>query len=261
MASGKWIGSILGFIIIGGPIGALAGFVLGSLFDAASSDMAASREPESTTTYDNYSQAQRQRDTFLFSLMALSSYIIRADGRIMHSEMECVRRFLRQTFNAQAEREGERILLQLFEQQKRQGAMQFRQTILMCCQQLRRELNVYQRLQLLNLLAVIAQADGTVDPTEIQALKEVTLWLGLSEQDLNSMLHLEKDNLEDAYQVLGISKNATDAEVKAAYRKMALRHHPDRVSTLGEDVKKAAEKKFQEINAAKERIYKARGLS
>ena len=48
--------------------------------------------------------------------------------------------------------------------------------------------------------------------------------------------------------------------MKAAYRKMALKHHPDRVSSLGDDIREAAEKKFQEINNAKERIYKARGL-
>ena len=66
--------------------------------------------------------------------------------------------------------------------------------------------------------------------------------------------------LEAAYKVLGVSPDATDAEVKAAYRKMALEHHPDRVGKLGDDVRKAAEKKFQEINAAKEIIYKARGL-
>ena len=84
-------------------------------------------------------------------------------------------------------------------------------------------------------------------------------------QDIESMLNLESgakasSNIEDAYKVLGISPSATDDEVKAAYRKMALKHHPDRVSTLGDDIRKAAEKKFQEINDAKERIYKARGL-
>ena len=76
------------------------------------------------------------------------------------------------------------------------------------------------------------------------------------------MLNLDAgaNDLEAAYKVLGVSPSATDQEVKAAYRKLALQHHPDRVATLGEDVRKAAEQKFQEINAAKETIYKARGL-
>jgi DnaJ like chaperone protein len=67
-------------------------------------------------------------------------------------------------------------------------------------------------------------------------------------------------SLDDCYKILEVSASATDDEVKKAYRKLALAHHPDRVSALGEDVRKAAEKKFQEINAAKEKIYKARGL-
>ena len=74
------------------------------------------------------------------------------------------------------------------------------------------------------------------------------------------MLNLGGNTLEEAYKVLEIAATATDDEVKAAYRRLALKHHPDRVATLGEDVRKAAEQKFQEINAAKETIYKARGL-
>ena len=60
--------------------------------------------------------------------------------------------------------------------------------------------------------------------------------------------------------MLGVRPDATDDEVRAAYRKLALKHHPDRVATLGEDIRRAAEKKLQEINDAKERIYKARGM-
>ena len=56
------------------------------------------------------------------------------------------------------------------------------------------------------------------------------------------------------------SPEATDDGVRAAYRKLALKHHPDRVAALGEDIRRAAEKKLQEINEAKERIYKARGM-
>lgn len=74
------------------------------------------------------------------------------------------------------------------------------------------------------------------------------------------MLNLGSNSLEGAYKVLEISPAATNEEVRAAYRRLALKHHPDKVATLGEDIKKAAEEKFQSINNAKEQIYKARGM-
>ncbi len=120
-----------------------------------------------------------------------------------------------------------------------------------------------QRLQLLSFLVEIAKADGQVANEEMAALREVTLHMGLSMADLESMFHLSQSSatsLEEAYKVLGVSPSATDDEVRRAYRKLALEHHPDRVAALGEDVRKAAEVKFQQINAAKELIFKSRGL-
>ena len=63
------------------------------------------------------------------------------------------------------------------------------------------------------------------------------------------------------YFVLGISSSASNDEVKRAYRTMVLKHHPDKVATLGEDVRKAAEQKFKDITAAKDLIFKSRGIS
>ena len=201
----------------------------------------------------------------MFSLLVLSSYIITADGKIMHSEMELVRRFLRQNFGEEASQQGNSILLKLFEQQKRIGMAEYRTVIQDSCHQIRSNMLYEQRLQLLNFLVMIAQADQVVSPEEIAALKEVAIHLGLSEEDVEQMLNLHSgasstSNLDDAYKVLGIPPTATNDEVKAAYRKMALKHHPDKVAALGEDVRRAAEKKFQEINDAKERIFKARGM-
>jgi DnaJ like chaperone protein len=107
---------------------------------------------------------------------------------------------------------------------------------------------------------MIAQADGRLDQVEVEALKEVAMWMQMSPQEVDAMLHLEGDSLEDAYKVLGVSPDASDDELRKAYRRLALEHHPDRVAKLGDDVRRAAEKKFQEINAAKDRIWKARGL-
>ena len=74
------------------------------------------------------------------------------------------------------------------------------------------------------------------------------------------MMGLGGSTLEDAYRVLGITPDATDDEVRRAYKRMALENHPDRVASLGDDIRRAAEKKFKEINEAKERIYRARGI-
>ena len=214
--------------------------------------------------YQEYRQRQTyegQRNSFLFSLLVLAAYIIRADGKVMHSEMELLRNFLRQNFGEQAVAQGEDIVKKLFERQKQEGTA-YRSTIRQACQQIAMNMDYSQRLQLVSFLVMIAQADGNVVQAEIQALRDVAASLGLSAADVESMLNLRsgKDDLEAAYKVLGISPSATDDEVKAAYRQMALKHHPDRVAKLGDDVRKAAEKKFQEINDAKDKIYKARGL-
>ena len=181
----------------------------------------------------------------------------------MHSEMEYVRRFLRINFGEVAVGEGEEILLRLFEERKRrerENPQAFKQIIRDCGGQIARNMSYEERLQLLAFLAEIAKADGRVVAEEIEALREVAVCIGLSESELESMLNLKGDQLEDAYKVLEISPSATDDEVRAAYRKMAVKHHPDKVASLGEDIRKAAEEKFQQINAARDRIYKARGM-
>ena len=269
MAIGKWIGGALGWILSGSMLGGLVGYCIGTMLDEAfagdnrggigRTDMA------SKVILEVRVRLKKTATPFLFSMLVLSSYIIKADGKIMHSEMEYVRQFLRHNFGEQAVSQGESILLKLFDLQKQQGPYQFKETIRKSCVEIRFHTSVSQRLQLLNYLVIIAKADGIVSPEEVAALKEIAQYIGLSAQDVESMLNLESgakasSNIEDAYKVLGISPSATDDEVKAAYRKMALKHHPDRVSTLGDDIRKVAEKKFQEINDAKERIYKARGL-
>ena len=67
-------------------------------------------------------------------------------------------------------------------------------------------------------------------------------------------------NKRDYYEVLGVERNASAEEIKKAYRKLAIKYHPDKVATLGEDVQKAAEEKFKAVNQAYEAICKERGI-
>ena len=130
-------------LLHGGPLGALAGFALGALFDSMT-ERAQSFTIEEERTY----QSQGERNGFLFSLMVLSAHIIHADGKIMHSEMEFVRRFLRTNFSSQAESEGQEILLRLFEEKKQMGAERWNTQMRAICQQLRVVMPAEQRIQL-----------------------------------------------------------------------------------------------------------------
>ena len=256
MAFIKWIGGIVGWMA-GGPLGALAGYVIGSLFEKSTTT-------STVQTHVNDNTATGHRNSFLFSMLVLASYIIKADGKIMHSEMEFVRQFLRANFGEQAVAEGNQILLNLFEQRKRMDAVNpasFRNTKNDCGRQIAANLTYEERLQLLRFLSMIAQSDGNVCNEEINALKEVASAMGLSSGEVDSMLNLGRNTLDSAYKVLEIEPSATDEEVKAAYRKLAMKHHPDRVASLGDDIHKAAEEKFRQINEAKDQIYKARGIN
>lgn len=258
MAIGKWIGGIVGWMT-GGMFGAVAGVVLGHMFDKgldSVSDESNSGERSFSDVYGN----QGHRNNFLFALLVLMAYIIRADGKVMHSEMEFVRNFLRNNFGEGAVAQGEQILIKLFNEQKRQGTYNYRNTVNQCCQQIAMNMQYAERLQLLSFLSAISKADGRVTNDEVLAIRECAQWMQISKSDVESMFNLGGNTLEEAYKVLGVSPDATDDEVRKAYRKLALQHHPDRVATLGEDIRRAAEQKLQKINEAKERIYKERGM-
>lgn len=259
MAFAKWIGAWLGWIGSQSVLGALAGFALGAVFDSINSSK--SRRAQEEESQDQmYRQQEGERNSFLFSLMVLSAHIIQADGKIMHSEMELVRQFIRQSFGEDAVEQGNNILLKLFDYRKRNGESMWQQQIAEACNEMSLHMQMEHRLQLMAFLCEIARADGNVANTEIAGLRMVAVNLRLDAGVVDQLLHLGGNSIDDAYAVLGMTKEATDDEVRKAYRKMALQYHPDRVATLGDDVKAAAQKKFQEINEAKERIFKARGL-
>ena len=124
MGIGKWIGGVLGFMAFG-PLGALAGIILGSFFEEGA-NMTGQSFGGGTNYDDEYIRRDPyagERNSFLFSMLVMASYIIRADGKIMHSEMEYVRQFLRRNFGEIAVSQGEEILLKLFDQAKRMALL------------------------------------------------------------------------------------------------------------------------------------------
>lgn len=271
----KWIGAFLG-AMNGGIIGALAGYAIGSFFDSivksdgsgAATGMGGGHSTFSGGQYSTggYNatgssyDANGDRNGFLFTLLVLSAHIIQADGKIMHSEMELVRNYLRQSFGEGAAQQGNDILLRLFEYRKQKGERYWQEEMEEAYVQVSNNMQEEYRIQLLAFLADIAKIDGNVAEAEYRELRKISQSIGIDPNVIDQMLSMGGESLDDAYKALGISSDATDDEVRRAYKKMALKYHPDRVATLGADVREAAQKKFQEINNAKERIYKARNL-
>lgn len=66
--------------------------------------------------------------------------------------------------------------------------------------------------------------------------------------------------LQEAYRTLGIPETATDDEVRQAYRRLALKYHPDHAAAQGEQARQEAEKMFQRITEARDIIFRARGI-
>ena len=253
MGYAKWIGGFLGVFLGGGVLGGLAGYALGSLVERAFGAVADGQGAESA--------AMGKRNGFLTSLLVLSADVIQADGKIMHSEMERARQLLRQSYGEAAVREGETVLKELFEKHKQLGNAEWDRQLQQSCVLMTRLLTEEQRLQLLAFLCEVAKADKNVDPKEEDRLRLIAGYLRLSPAMVDQLLNLGGTTLEDAYKVLGVTPDATDDALRRAYRKMALQYHPDKVAALGDDVKAAAEKKFKEIGAAKDRIWKARGMA
>lgn len=254
MGAGKWIGGFLGWVALG-PIGALLGFWFGSAVDGfiGRARQLDDGQASNTNTYrrSTYSAAE-QRNSFLVSLLVLSAAVIKADGKTLQSELDYVKDFVRKNFGDAAVPDAMRMMEEFTRQEV---------NIYSVGPQIARYMNYSQRLQLFHYLVQIAMADGHFDKREKGVLEAIGATIGLNQADYASVISMFYKETNAAYTVLEISPSATDEEVRTAYRKMAMKNHPDKVATLGPDVQKAAAEKFRQVQEAYEAIKKERGIN
>jgi DnaJ like chaperone protein len=106
----------------------------------------------------------------------------------------------------------------------------------------------------------IAKADGNVAESELSSIENIANLLGVSQQEFVSLKNMFYRDVNSDYKILGIAASASNEEVKKAYRKMAIAHHPDKVASMGEEYQKGAKEKFLKIQEAYENIKKNRGF-
>jgi DnaJ like chaperone protein len=241
---GKWIGGGLGWAF-GGPIGALLGFALGTVIDKTVMGEDAYRDSTGRKTYSS------QPGDFGASLLVLVAAVMKADGKVLKVELDYVKQFFLKQFGS--ERTKEHLLL-LREVLKKDIPLNE------VCLQIRTYTMYPARLQLLHLLFGVASVDGEIHASEINIISQIASYLAIKQEDFISIKAMFLREVDGDYKILEIDKNVTDEEVKKAYRRMAVKYHPDKVSHMGDEYKNSAKEKFQKVQEAYENIKKQRGI-
>ena len=247
---GKLFGGTLGFMF-GGPLGMIAGIAFGHMFDKAGS----------LVPGDQYHASQDQSQMMFFvGAFSMIARIASVDGTVTASERQKVQEFIHtdlhlgireeeaawKVFNAALIGEG------TFEQ----FASQFYQNFAHAPNILQLMVDIFYR---------VASADGSVSSSEEALIRRAALIFRLPASFVDAMSHNYGGVAsagERSYAILGLTKAATNEEVKRAYRKMSIEFHPDTLAAkgMGEEFLNHATAKFREIQGAYDAIKQERGM-
>ncbi|MGD8689424.1 MAG: co-chaperone DjlA [Gammaproteobacteria bacterium] len=259
---GKVIGGGLGWAV-GGPIGAMLGAVIGHNFDRGTSRSGGWTEALGA-------DAEQIQTVFFTTSFSVMGHIAKADGRVSEDEIRAARSVMAHMNLNQAQKEA---AIRLFGEGKRPG-FALDQVMDQFCQVIGRRRELIAMFIEIQIHAALA--DGRINPAERRILNHIARRIGVSEFELRQIENLIRartgrastgaatrpDGLAEAYRVLGVSKSASDDEVKKAYRRLMSRHHPDKLVAKGlpEEMMEMAENKTVEIRAAYDAIKEARGM-
>ena len=226
----KWVGGGLGWMY-GGPIGAFIGYKLGQYIGK------------------NF---QSKETSFELSLLILSAMVVKADGKIKKEELDCVRLFFVQSFGKLKADQ----YFKVFNEVKNKKFPSIRSV----CLEINKHVNHKTRLQIIHFLFSIANSDRHIDLEEIQVIKKISKYFWINEYDFASIeaMFSNKESIDNAYDILGLSKSSSEDQIKQAYRKMIKKYHPDKLTGVSDDVIKMAKEKFQSVKDAYDAIRRQR---
>lgn len=240
----KWVTAILGYTYFRFG-GAILGYFIGSVLEQLF-------RQDRRNPFAGVQSQRMQTNQVQLNLLSLAAIVIKADGKVDERELRFVRNYFITNY-------GEAYASSIFA--KFNTEVKKEQQNLNEITRLFVQRAPYEtRLQILHFLFAIANADGHVAEVEMQKILQIANALQLRSMDFESIKAMFVKSADNAYKILEISPRATDAEVKKAYRTMAKKYHPDKLQTDDAALKKGAQEKFQQVQAAYETIQKERGL-
>jgi DnaJ like chaperone protein len=226
-----------------------------------------------TYTKSQFSGFKLTKENLAYSelglFVALSAKVAKADGRVDGLEAELVGNMLSDISALFPDPQATKALLkEIFDEEK--DAPHNTQRVAQALYEALRN-DLHKRQKMMEFLVHLTYIDGTLSHAEEEILKSIAHELGLSDADLSSIMErfgslhrhsIKESSIDDAYKLLGLSADATNDEVKKAYRALVREYHPDLIKSQGasEEYLREATEKVQEINAAYEMIKKSRGM-
>ena len=224
--------------VVAGPIGAILGYAYGSM----------NSEPKienfSSSSGRGYAPKTRHGD-FVISVLVLLAKVMKADGKLLKSELDYVKNFLIQQFGVLQAKELMMVYKDILDQEY---------PLRDVCRQIQRSMDHPSRLELIHILYGLSASDGDVHEKEVQVIQAIANYLNINKNDYESIKATFAKDEGAPYRILEIDKTANEEEVKKAFRKMANKYHPDKVSHLGKEMQDLAEEKFKAVNDAYQQI-------
>lgn len=201
MALGKWISNLKG-LFSEGPMKELT-----ELVDSPQEKLSAERVVITNEFRETFSVAQpvseNLRNSFLFSMLVMASYIVMSDGKVLQSEYSYLAKFLNENFGSEAEHESMEVVSKLISKNRElaeRKPMAFVQLIGNCGSQIAQNLNEELRYQMLSMLAMIVKADDDVDAKEVEALKDVAVYIGMKTADIDVLMAQDIEQAKQGWQ-------------------------------------------------------------
>ena len=235
----RFLGAGLGWAF-GGPIGGILGWWLAGKLDRNQNKQAFFQRNEHTKSTSS---------DFMVATLILASTVMKADKKILKSEIEFVKKFLLKYFPHSSVQE---MMIFLRDIQDKDYSLDE------VCAQINQNMNLEEKIHVLHFLFSISKADNEMHSDELKMIDRISYLLKIPANLVNSIKAMYLSNgtntSEGAYKILGVSKKDSLEVIKKKFRSLSLKYHPDRVAHLGEEVKKNAEEKFKKISDAYETI-------
>lgn len=275
------------FFFVGLSFGGFSAGLIGGFIGYLIDQWRASRRMRRFAEQQSERQYYTSEGQFEDEILVLISYVATADkNRLRQSELDYCKQFFQQNFPHANLSE---MLL------KFKGYLDAPNLDSLCqvaCENIRKFATVHEKIAIIQALFGFVKSDGRANTLELSAVQRISDNCGLNRSTFEALKSLYfnfsysgysydygsrsagEDNygggrrfetssgpsLDECYRILEVSSDVSDDELKKAYRVAAMKHHPDKVSHLGEDVRKQAEEKFAKVNEAYEKIKASRGM-